>query len=99
MPCVARQSLAWGSALPGSEPGAKMVVRLYSYCALGVENDFRCATHTPDRLAQVNAQAKAQVNAQVIFPRTSVASEMKRKSFCQLRKSFCLEAQAISPGG
>jgi hypothetical protein len=48
-------------------------------------------------MAQVNAQAKAQVNAQVIFPRTSVTSKMTRKSFCQLRKSFCLEAQVILP--
>jgi hypothetical protein len=61
------------------------------------ENDLRCAIHTPGLMAQVNAQAKAQVNAQVIFPRTSVASKMTRKSFCQLRKSFCLPAQAICP--
>src|SRR5205807_6190490 len=55
------------------------------------ENDMRCATGTPGLMAQVNAQAKAQV----IFSRTSVASEMTRKSFCQLRKSFCLHAQVI----
>ena len=58
---------------------------------------MRCATGTPSRLAQVNAQAKAQVNAQVIFPRTSVPSEMTRKSFCQLRKSFWQDAQVILP--
>jgi hypothetical protein len=46
-------------------------------------------------MAQVNAQAKAQVNAQVIFPRTSVASEMTRKSFCLEAQVICLEAQVI----
>src|SRR5207249_5216284 len=61
------------------------------------ENDMRCATGTPATGAQVNAQAKAQVNAQVIFPRTSVTSKTTRKSFCQLRKSFWLEAQVILP--
>jgi hypothetical protein len=75
----------------------RAVVLDQSLYSLGVENDLRCATHTPAGIAQVNAQAKAQVKAQVIFPRTSVASEIRRKSFCQLRKSFCLRAQAILP--
>jgi hypothetical protein len=62
--------------------------------------------------AQINAQTKrkstrkpsanqranqAQINAQIIFPRTSVASEMARKPFCQLRTSFCLVAQPFCP--
>ena len=38
---------------------------------------------------------QAQINAQIIFPMTSVIFEMRRKPFCQLRKPFCLEAQII----
>jgi hypothetical protein len=48
----------------------------------------------------------AQVNAQVIFSRTSVASEMTRKSFClhaqvilPSRASHCLHVQVILPWG
>jgi hypothetical protein len=62
-----------------------------------IENDLRCATGTPATGARINAQTKAQVNAQIIFPRTSVTSEMARKPFCQLRKSFCPLAQVICP--
>jgi hypothetical protein len=66
-------------------------------------------SQTPGHVAQVNAQAEAQVNAQVIFPMASVASEITRKSFCQLaqvifagcaghfawtRKSFCPKGNA-----
>src|SRR5438309_7690887 len=40
---------------------------------------------------------QAQTNAQIIFPRTSVTSEMARKPFCQLRKPFCSGAQTILP--
>jgi hypothetical protein len=36
------------------------------------ENDLRCAIGTPGYMAQVNAQAKAQVNAQVILPAAQV---------------------------
>src|SRR5438874_9691580 len=36
---------------------------------------------------------QAQTNAQIISSRTSVASEMARKPFCQLRKPFGLGAQ------
>src|SRR5438132_1035045 len=42
------------------------------YYSVSVENDLRCAIHTPGPMAQANAQVKAQANAQVIFPRTSV---------------------------
>src|SRR5438093_7452467 len=38
---------------------------------------------------------QAQTNAQIISSRTSVASEMARKPFCQLRKPFGLGAQTI----
>jgi hypothetical protein len=40
---------------------------------------------------------QAQINAQIIFPRTSVTSEMTRKPFCQLRKPFQAGAQTILP--
>jgi hypothetical protein len=52
---------------------------------------LRRATGTP----AIGAHINAQTNAHIIFPRTFVTSEMTRKSFCQLRKSFCLEAQVI----
>ena len=47
--------------------------------------------------AQVTAQAKAQVNAQVIFSRTSIPSEMTRKSFCQDAQVIWQDAQVILP--
>ena len=40
---------------------------------------------------------QAQINAQIIFPRTSVIFEMRRKPFCQLRKPFWRVAQIILP--
>ena len=40
---------------------------------------------------------QAQINAQTIFPMTSVIFEMRRKPFCQLRKPFCQVAQIILP--
>jgi hypothetical protein len=50
-----------------------------------LENDMRCATGTP----AIGAHINAHTNAHIIFPRTSVTSEMARTSFCQLRTSFC----------
>jgi hypothetical protein len=66
------------------------------------ENDMRCAAGNPAIGAHINAHTNAHIN----FPRTSVASEMARTPFCQLRTSFCLvahiilsAAHAILPGG
>ena len=63
---------------------------------------MRCATGTPATGAHINAHTKAHI----IFPRTSVTSEMARTPFCQLRTSFWLvahtiwrAAQAILPWG
>jgi hypothetical protein len=61
------------------------------------ENDMRCATGTPATGAHINAHTKAHINAHIIFPRTSVTSEMARTAFCQLRTSFCLVAHTILP--
>jgi hypothetical protein len=47
---------------------------------------MRCATGTP----AIGAHINAHTNAHIIFPRTSVTSEMTRTPFCQLRTSFCL---------
>src|SRR5690349_21667676 len=61
----------------------------YTFDCSSDENDMRCATGTPP--------TGAHINAHIIFPRTSVTSEMARKPFCQLRTSFCLVAQTILP--
>jgi hypothetical protein len=58
---------------------------------------MRCATGTPAIGAHINAHTNAHINAHIIFPRTSVTSEMTRTSFCQLRTSFCLVAHTILP--
>jgi hypothetical protein len=52
---------------------------------------MRCATGTP----AIGAHINAHTNAHIIFPRTSVTSEMARTSFCLLRTSFCLVAHTI----
>jgi len=54
---------------------------------------MRCATGTP----AIGAHINAHTNAHIIFPRTSVTSEMARTPFCQLRTSFCLVAHTILP--
>src|SRR5437899_225002 len=54
---------------------------------------MRCATGTPATGAHINAHT----NAHIIFPRTSVPSEMARTAFCQLRTSFFLVANSILP--
>jgi hypothetical protein len=41
---------------------------------------------------------QAQTNAQIIFSRTSVIFEMRRKPFCQLRKPFSQVAHIILAG-
>ena len=61
---------------------------------------MRCATGTPGTPAtgaHINAHTNAHINAHIIFPRTSVPSEMARTPFCQLRSSFCLVAHTILP--
>jgi hypothetical protein len=58
---------------------------------------MRCATGTPATGAHINAHTNAHINAHIIFPRTSVTSEMARTPFCQLRTSFCLVAHTILP--
>ena len=55
------------------------------------------ALQAPQPPARKSSANQAQINAQIIFPRTSVTSEMARKPFCQLRKPFCPGAQTILP--
>ena len=56
---------------------------------------MRCATGTAVIGAHINAHIKAHTNAHIIFPRTSVTTEMARTPFRQLRKPFCPEAHII----
>ena len=56
---------------------------------------MRCATGTPATGAHINAHTKAHINARIIFPRTSIPSEMARTPFCQLRTSFWAGAHTI----
>ena len=52
------------------------------------QNDMRCAAGTPATGAHINAHT----NAHIIFPRTSVTSEMARTPFWRLRTSFACAA-------
>jgi len=58
---------------------------------------MRCATGTAVIGAHINAHIKAHTKAHIIFPRTSVTTEMARTPFRQLRTSFCLVAHTILP--
>ena len=79
------------------------------------KNDLRCATGTCGLLAQTKRKPSANQRAnqaQIIFPRTSVIFEMRRKPFCPLaqiilpaaqthfarsRKSFCQLRKSFGP--
>jgi len=74
--------------------GGSVILRMPTI-ASRIENDMRCATGTP----ATGAHIKAHINAHIIFPRTSVPSEMARTPFCQLRTLFWAGAHTILPGG